>query len=56
MKDYEVIQEITNACGGSNVPQTSITEMQLDDLEAYIKSKHPKEFDRAVRRSWKTAA
>ena len=33
----------------ANVPQTSITEMQLDDLEAYIKSKHPKEFDRAVK-------
>ena len=36
MKEYEVVQEITNACGGSNVPQTSITEMQLDDIEAYV--------------------
>ena len=49
MKEYEVVQEITNACGGSNVPQTSITEMQLDDIEAYVKSKHPKDFDRAVK-------
>ena len=44
MKEYEVIQEITNACGGSNVPQTTISEMELDDIEAYVKSRHPKDF------------
>ena len=49
MKEYEVIQEITNACGGSNVLQTTISEMELDDIEAYVKSRHPKDFDRAVK-------
>ena len=49
MKEYEVIQEITNACGCSNVPQTTISEMELDDIEAYVKSSHPKDFDRAVK-------
>ena len=49
MKEYEVIQEITNACGGSNVPQTTISEMELDDIEAYVKSRHPKDFDLAVK-------
>ena len=49
MKEYEVIQEITNACGGSNVPQTTISEMELDDIEAYVKSRHPKDFYRAVK-------
>ena len=49
MKEYEVIQEITNACGGGKVPQTKIEEMKLADPGGYVKSRHPKDFDRAVK-------
>ena len=30
-------------------PRLLSLEMELDDIEAYVKSRHPKDFDRAVK-------
>ena len=40
MKEYEVIHEIMNACAGRKRGDVVIEEVEIDDLEAYVQSKH----------------
>ena len=49
MKTYEIITEVSKACAGAEVPDTKFEEKDLVSPGAYVKSRHPKEFDRAVK-------
>ena len=49
MHEYEIIHEIVNACGGAGRAETAIIEADAESPEAYMKSVHPDEFDKAVR-------
>ena len=41
MKKYEVIKEIFNPCGGTQLPDNSeITEMQLDNPALYVQDQY----------------
>lgn len=40
MKEYEVMIEIFNACAGSSRPDTKIEEVELNNPDEYVKSKH----------------
>mgnify|MGYP003375529253 CR=1 FL=1 len=41
MKEYEVMKEIINACGGSRGADRSIEEIEVNSLQEYIQKKHP---------------
>ena len=49
MKEYEIVATYLNGCSGSAYPQTSFEEAALEDTDAYIKSKHGKEFESFVK-------
>ncbi len=40
MKEYEVVHEIFNLCSGNQMRDVFIEETEIDDLEAYITSRH----------------
>ena len=39
MKEYEVMKEIINACGGSRGADRSIEEIEVNSLQEYIQKK-----------------
>lgn len=44
MKKYEVIKEVFNPCGGTQLPDNSeITEMQLDNPAMYVQEQYKRE-------------
>lgn len=44
MKKYEVIKEVFNPCGGTQLPDNSeITEMQLENPAMYVQELYKKE-------------
>lgn len=47
MKEYEVMKEIINACGGSRGADRSIDEIEANSPQEYIKKKHPKDYQNA---------
>lgn len=40
MKEYEVVHEIFNECANNQMRDVFFEEAVIDDLEAYIRSKH----------------
>jgi hypothetical protein len=40
MKEYEVVHEIFNSCSNNQMRDIFFEERSIDDLEAYIRSKH----------------
>ena len=49
MHEYEIIHEITNACGGPGRAETDIIEVEAESPEAYLKSVHSEDFEKAVK-------
>ena len=47
MKEYEVMKEIINACGGSRGADRSIEEIEVNSLQEYIQKKHPTDYQNA---------
>lgn len=45
MKEYEVVHEIFNQCSGNQMRDVFIEEAEIDDLEAYVTSRHQNEKD-----------
>lgn len=43
MKEYEVVHEIFNQCSGNQMRDVFIEEAFIEDLEAYVKSRHGEE-------------
>lgn len=46
MKEYEIIFTYLNGCSGSAHPQRTFDEAEIADTDAYVRSKHGKEFDK----------
>ena len=40
MKEYEVVHEIFNECANNQMRDVFFDELQIEDLEAYIRGKH----------------
>lgn len=40
MKEYEVVHEIFNECANNQMRDVFFEEVLIEDLEAYIRSKH----------------
>jgi hypothetical protein len=40
MREYEMIHEIINGCGGKKHAQVLIDELEVLDLEAYVAGQH----------------
>lgn len=40
MKEYEVVHEIFNQCSGNQMRDVFIEETFIEDLEAYVTSRH----------------
>lgn len=40
MKEYEVVHEIFNECANNQMRDVFFEEVMIEDLEAYIRSKH----------------
>ena len=49
MKEYEVVQEITMPAAAATSPRPASRKCSWTTSRAYVKSKHPKDFDRAVK-------
>jgi hypothetical protein len=49
MKEYEVVHEIFNECANNQMRDVFFEEVLIDDLEAYIRSKH-KDHDLSMER------
>lgn len=47
MKEYEVMKEIINACGGSRGADRSIEEIEVNSPQEYIQKKHPMDYQNA---------
>lgn len=46
MKEYEIVAKFCNACAGSSRPETFFEEAELEDTDAYVRTKHSREFDK----------
>ena len=46
MKEYELVVKYLNSCAGEAYPQTDFEELELESTDAYIRSKHGKDFDK----------
>ena len=44
MKEYEIVAKYINGCAGEAYPQTYFEEAELDDTDAFVRSKHGKDF------------
>ena len=40
MKEYEVVHEIFNSCSNNQMRDVYIEELEIEDLETYIRTKH----------------
>ena len=40
MKEYEIIHEIFNKCSGNQMRDVFVTEEEVADPEAYVRSRH----------------
>ncbi|MCI9389237.1 MAG: hypothetical protein HFH54_06065 [Lachnospiraceae bacterium] len=43
MKEYEAIREIFNECSGNQMRDVFVEELQIEDLDAFIKDKYKDE-------------
>jgi len=41
MKEYEIVHEIFNQCSGNQMRDVFVEERELEDPEAYVRSRHP---------------
>ncbi len=41
MKEYEIVHEIFNKCSGNQMRDVFVEERELEDPEAYVRSRHP---------------
>ena len=46
MKEYEIVAKFCNACAGNSRPQTFFEEAELEDTDAFVRSKHSRDFDK----------
>ena len=46
MKEYEIVAKYYNACGGADHPITTFDEVELENPDDYIRSKHTKDFEK----------
>lgn len=44
MKEYEIVLTYLNGCAGAAYPLRSIEEAQIESPEAYLRSKHTKDY------------
>lgn len=49
MKEYEIVCTFLNGCAGAAHPSRTFEEVELDNPDDYIRSKHEKDFDRFVK-------
>ncbi len=43
MKEYEAVREIFNECSGNQMRDVFVEELQIEDLDAFIKDKYKDE-------------
>ncbi|MBQ8797673.1 MAG: hypothetical protein IJZ56_05735 [Oscillospiraceae bacterium] len=46
MKEYEIVAKFLNGCAGAAHPQTFFEETELEDTDAFVRSKHGRDFDK----------
>ena len=46
MKEYEIVAKFLNGCAGAAHPQTFFEEAELEDTDAFVRTKHGKDFDK----------
>lgn len=46
MKEYEIVAKFCNACAGSSRPETFFEEAELESTDAFVRTKHNKDFDK----------
>lgn len=46
MKEYEIVCTYLNGCAGAAHPIRTFEEVEIDDPEDYIRTKHAADFDR----------
>lgn len=46
MKEYEIVAKYINGCAGDARPQTFFEEAELADTDAFVRTKHGKDFDK----------
>ena len=44
MKEYEIVAKYINGCAGEAYPQTTFEEVELENTDDYVRSKHGKDF------------
>ena len=44
MKEYEVVAKYYNACAGESRPQTYFEEIELEDTDSFVRTKHGRDF------------
>ena len=49
MKEYEIVCTYLNGCAGEAYPLTSFEEVELNNTDTYIQSKHPKDYGAFVK-------
>ena len=49
MTEYEIVAKYYNACGGKDHPQTDFLEVELENIEDFIRNKHSRDFDKFVK-------
>ena len=46
MKEYGIVAKFLNGCAGAAHPQTFFEEAELEDTDAFVRTKHGKDFDK----------
>ena len=49
MKEYEVLYTYLNGCAGAAFPQKTVEEVEAASAEAYLRGKHPVDFEKFTR-------
>ena len=51
MKEYEIVAKFLNGCAGAAHPQTFFEEAELEDTDAFVRTKHGKDFDKFTKQT-----
>ena len=46
MKEYEIVAKFLNACAGESRPQTYFEQVELEDIDSYVRMKHGRGFEK----------
>ena len=49
MTEYEIVATFLNGCAGEAHPQTFFEEVELDNTDTYVRTKHGKDFEKFVK-------